>query len=530
MAKKNATRGTPPSTAAAGAPRSDGEIAANLIGHFAAGLAGGDMTVGEVDEIAVALEGVADEAVAQLTAMLKSNDATVRQMATLLSVELCDDRMLKPLRSALLSRQIPDEERASFARAMAELGAPVDDETYRSALSDPAALLRRSEGRLMEDAAVPELAHMLVIAMQEMPPEAVASYIRDGIVPQVDRRVLPLLTALVYFEDDEVVLAAIEALERVKEPGLVPLLQERARFDPSQAVQQAADKAALRLEARTANQQPQPWLEPSPLPLVSCELSTIDGDGTQVLFVARRTREGRLATAGWFFSDLEGLTGCFQSTMDEATLRRMKAEFQPSELAVVPLEMARQEIERAFQCAVGAGRRPPPSHMLWYTWLEGEEPAQPEFFAVPRLNPSRQARLLRQSPELLELGEFASWYFAEDDLALFRPRYERLRRRGQAHSGHRLYEALLDLVVDTLMSEGFRYRQLLPDRLRRQAWLLTQLYEEDDLPLQALAAAAAFECDDLHSHPLLRGMVHLSFLSLEGVDQPDDDDGDDERD
>ncbi len=59
-----------------------------------------------------------------------------------------------------------------------------------------------------------------------------------------------------------------------------------------------------------------------------------------------------------------------------------------------------------------------------------------------------------------------------------------------------------------------RYRHLLRQRLERQAWLLTQLYGEEDIPKLALAAAAGL-ADGANlppeDHPLLREMMLVTF-------------------
>ncbi len=51
-------------------------------------------------------------------------------------------------------------------------------------------------------------------------------------------------------------------------------------------------------------------------------------------------------------------------------------------------------------------------------------------------------------------------------------------------------------------------------RLERQAWLLAQLYEEEDTPKMALAASAALQANSgvaLTEHPFLREMMRKTL-------------------
>jgi len=99
-------------------------------------------------------------------------------------------------------------------------------------------------------------------------------------------------------------------------------------------------------------------------------------------------------------------------------------------------------------------------------------------------------------------------------VASFVPRYRKLLRQGRVGRGEAPFEALLDQAIEAVLNT--KYRPLLSDRLRRQAWLLAQLYEEEEMSLQALAAAAAIEEGVIVEHPLLRGMMDRSLLNAIG--------------
>ena len=76
--------------------------------------------------------------------------------------------------------------------------------------------------------------------------------------------------------------------------------------------------------------------------------------------------------------------------------------------------------------------------------------------------------------------------------------------------------AVVDRVAVMLNENGAGLGRDLPDRLRRQAWLLAQLYEDKEESLWALAAAVALEEGVIIEHPLLREMMDVSFLNAVG--------------
>jgi hypothetical protein len=349
-------------------------------------------------------------------------------------------------------------------------------------------------------------------------PEMQEHYVLEFLAPRADRRLLLLLAALLHSDRDDVVVAAVDAIERVKEPATIPLLEERAQCDPSRRVRRAAENAALRLRTRVgAPQGKRPselWLIPSPLPVAYCLLSTIDGSGGQVLFVARERPEGNLQVVDLMFNDHQGIKDCFSGIVDEEELGEMMAAFENTEFADISLERVRAEVARAYQITLDARRRLPPAFIAWQGWIEGGDPRSLEEFPLPSIEPSRQAKLLSECAELLTLEEFTFWFFNPDEVQSFIPRYRRLFRRGQIGQGEAPFEALLDQAIETVIDD--QYRRILPDRLRRQAWLLAQVYEDDEVPLWALAAAAAFEEGVIVEHPLMRDMMARSFLNAVG--------------
>ena len=500
---------------AVGGQRDQERIAANLIRRLAEVFERQQVDMEDIDRIAVRLEPLADEAVALLERMLASDDVHQQWQAVRVAAELCDDRLVEPLRRTLHDRHFPAWLRVLAVRALAQLAVLVDEATFFESVLGPIAVLSSGDAALHagSDYFMLTLETLTWATLYE--PGPLASYLRQQLVPRAERAMLPLLTALIYHPDDDVVMAAMEGLERIKEPALLPLLEERARYDPSAEVRQAAEKAALRLGARTAGQPPQPWLAPPVLPLLACYLRAMDGDGGQVLMVARGTPSTALTTVNYIYNDHDGLIHCVELTLAERDLIGFFEGAGDMGYVQVPLATARSEVERVLKCTLEAGQRPPPAFNLVRTWLDGDDPQQVEVLPLPALAPQDQPRLLGQSDRLLLLDEFDRWLFPQDMMEPHLPRYGRLERRGQLRPGHRLREMLIDRVVTDLVAEGSLYRRLLPERLRRQAWLLMQIYGENgaQMALSALAAAAGLEQGIVREHPLLRAMA------VESLDQ-----------
>ncbi|HET90235.1 MAG TPA: hypothetical protein ENN99_05785 [Chloroflexi bacterium] len=493
---------------------------ADLIAQFRDGYVSGDMTIEQAEEIVDQLYDFPDEALSQSLALLDASDEEMHLVGLQLLHELDDERAVKPLRRMLRRSQYSDEEKMAIIHVLDELGSPIDDQTFQRVISDPDALMQRSLERLLTTIEDPAQVDGFLHAMEEGPAELQEQYVSEVLAPLGDARLLLLLVALLHADQDSVVLTAIEGLERLKEPMLVPLLEERAEYDPSRTVRHAAGNAALRLRTRFGvsdqdrGEQPPPWIVPMSLPLVYCALSLIDGSGGQVLFLARELPQGNLRVVDWMFNDHEGIKDCFSVIVDEDELQEMEDSFTSLEFVDVELEHARAAVAAAYQTTLDAHRRLPPSSMVWQGWLEGTDPQPPEVFPLPVLEPARQEALLSECGQLLDLDSFEYWFFNPDEVAPFLSEYRRLLRRNQVEPGSKPFEALITRVVEAALSEKYPYRRTMPDRLRRQAWLLRQLYDEQDgteLALWALAAAEAMEAGVIVEHPLLRDMAVYSL-------------------
>jgi hypothetical protein len=489
---------------------------ANLIDRFIEGLLSGKMNIDEGEWIIEQLQSRADDAIPRAAEILASPSQENRFAALVLLRELGDLRAVGPLRRMLRQANYSDEEKMQVIQTLEALGSSIDEATFRSVISDPEALMQNSMEQMLATIGEPDQVEALLEVMDEYPPEMLEFYIRDALAPLADRRLLLMLTALLHIEHDDAIAATIDAIERMKEPATIPFLEERAQYDPSRQVRHAAENAALRLRTRIGDpgDEPPPWITPPSLPLIHCLLCTIDGSGGQVLIVAHEQPDGDLQALDMMFNDHEGIKDCFSAVVDEEELDEMTDSFGDNEFVDVSLERARAEVARAYQVTLEAGRRLPPTFVAWQGWLEGEDSRQVEEFPLPSLQPSQQAELLEECAELLDLEEFDFWFFNPDEVEPFVPRYRELHQERQTGREEAHFEALLDEAIKSLIDDEYRY--LLAGRLRRQAWLLAQLYEDEGVPLWTLAAAAALEEGVTAEHPLLRGMMARSLLNAIG--------------
>jgi hypothetical protein len=491
------------------------EKAAKLVARFFDGYASGELTVGEAEDIFDQLFAFADEALPIITKRLESTDEDERKAAITLLRELDDPRAIPALRRMLSNLDRGDDEKIAIIAALGDLGETLDEATLSRVVPDPEKLVKDAMMGVLEMIEDPQQVEEFLGVIGQGPPEMQAAYVQDFLGPLADRRLLLLLIALLHSEHDEVILAAIDAIERLKEPATVPVLQERGQYDPSPQVRHAAENAALRLQARVGDRPPQPPVIPPPPPVVYCLLSTVDGDGGQVLFVAREQPEGDLWLLDVMFNDHQGVKDCFSAAAEEDELFEMMEAFESIDFVDVSLERARAEVARAQQVTFEAGRRLPPPLVIWQDWLKEEDNREVEEAPLPALDPSRQAELLGACVELMTLDEFEYWFFNPEEVVDFVSRYRKLDRKNRAEFGELAYETLLDEAIEAIVGE--EWQRLLPGRLRRQAWLLAQLYEEEDIPLWALAAADALEDGVVVEHPLLRWMMDESLFNAAEV-------------
>jgi hypothetical protein len=451
-----------------------------------------------------------------LLEMMASPDPNVHMMASALLRELHLTQAIDPLRVLLRSPEIEDDHKLSILQALHTLGGVVPGEDPFVYLQDPDMVLRRTQEDLLDMMQSPfELEMVLRSVLEEDLPLLGSDQAVEILASSMDRRLTPFFSCLLYAPEDEYVLRAIEGLRLLLDVNAVPLLEERAKYDGVAAVRRAARRVAKDL----ANQAESTGLSVldlpvAPPPLRRCMLSTIDGNGSQVALVVWQEADGSLVFWNVVFDDHKGIKVSLGTAADPFSGAVQSVSEGMLELGIdmieVSVERVRAELARAYRTTLEARRRLPLSFLAWRDWLTGEPDSTPPVFPLPTLRPGEQAELLKRSGELFDLDEFATWVLDWDKVRGMARRFLRLVQRRSAPEA---IESLVSEAVDKLIDPP--YRGLLKERLERQAWLLAQLYEDQDIPKLALAAASAIGEDaeqPLTGHPFVRELV-LNSLS-----------------
>jgi len=429
---------------------------------------------------------------------------------------------IKPLRLLLEDPNLDDDHKMSLLHTLQSLGGLSQEEDPFVYLRDPEAMFRKTQDailNLLQDPLQLEMVLQMVLE-GDLPiqrnPEALSAMANGQ-----DVRVLPLLLCLLPAIEDDVVVGAIEALKVLQEPASIQILEERARYDPSPKVRQAAQEAVAYLTAEAPSRPPSILELPiAPLPLVRCLISTVDGSGGQIMLIIREGPDGQDTYLFWdlMFNDREGIKDCFGGQSDdadeiEATITEELAEMG-MQMVEISLGRARAEIEQAYQTTLQAGRRLPLSYMAWGSWVQGEDTERVEVFPLPELRAHEQDELLASCGELADLEEFGSWFFNPEELLGLESEFQQLMTGVETDDE---IESLISQAVSSIVDAPYRRR--LRERLHRQAWLLAQIYDEDEIPKLALAAAAGLSDDaglPPEDHPLLREMMLDSFFNAIG--------------
>jgi hypothetical protein len=474
-----------------------------------------ELRMDEAEREIARLRKVKDRVTPRLLEMITAPDRGIYTAAAMLLRHLGDRQAVQPLRDLLGDPRLTDDNKLLIITTLQELGVTIDEQTYSSSLRDPGAAMRSSLLGLLEHLEdESNLAVFVEMIAERMAAETQVAFIRD-LAELGDQRVRLLLQALLQTDDEAVILAAIEGLDRLQDTTAMPLLEELADYGPGKKVQREARRVAGRLTMRASvRKESVKKAKPSELPVHRCLLSTIDGNGTQVVIVTRQRPDGSLKLMNTMFNDHEGIKDCVGADMvDEDSLEEMLEMMELSGISAVDVKLDRcsQVLEKARQVTLEAGRRPPPQYVAWAGFLEGEDRRDVEEAELQEVDLAVQPELLEYCDELLELDEFESWFFNPEEWKGHGKAYGSLEQARGKDSDQKWDEAIqqgLEAVMDD------DHRRLLRERLRRQAWVLAQLYEDEEVWQWAVAAAAALEDDagvPLHEHPLLYAMMERTL-------------------
>jgi len=492
------------------APLSDKQIQA-IIDRFVQE----ELRMDEAEREIARLRKVKDRVTPRLLEMITAADRETYTAAAMLLRHLKDRQAVQPLKDLLRDPRLADDNKLIIITTLQELGVTIDEQTYFSSLRDPEAAMGRSLLGLLEHLEdESNLAMFVEMVVERMPLEMQVAFIED-LKALGDQRARLLLQALLQADDEEVILAAIGGLDRLQDTTAIPLLEELADYGPGEKVRREARRVAGRLTMRASvKKEPVEKAKPPELPVHRCLLSTIDGNGTQMVIVTRQRSDGYLKMMNTMFNDHEGIKDCMGADMmDEDSLEEMLDAMELSGISTVDvkLERCRQVLEEAHQVTRKAGRRLPPQYVAWAGFLQGEDRRDVEEIEPQEVDLAARPQLLEYCDELLELDEFESWFFNPEEWKGHRKAYRSLEQARGKDSDQKWDEAIqqgLEAIMDDV------HRRLWRERLRRQAWVLAQLYENEEVWQWAMAAAAALGDDagvPLHEHPLLYAMMERTL-------------------
>jgi HEAT repeat protein len=477
----------------------------------------GELSSLEADAAFERLARAQGPTLARLLEMAASPDPDLYQVAAALLPEMDLSPAIGPLRRLLEDQSIDDDHKMSILHALWLLGGIGPGADPFVHLSDPEAMIRDSQQAFLDLLQDPsQLEIVLRAELEGGLPTLVRAEALAAVASTGDRRMRPLFLCLLHADDSDVVTGAIEALEVFQDPATVPILEERARHDPVPSVRRAARQAADALSSEMVLRPPSILELPvAPPPLARCLISTIDGNGGQILLVIRQAPDHPPVFCDVMFNDHEGIKDCYggqADSVDEIGLAIVDGMAEIGiEMVDIGVDRALTELQRAYHTTLEAKRRLPFTFMAWQAWLEGEDPYVVTSFTLPGISAQERTDLLAKCDDLLDLEEFTSWVFDPEELKGLERRFRKL-----------LHGEGTDDAVEALVTQGIRRivdgprRQMLKDRLLRQSWLLAQVYEDREVPKLALAAATGLgdDCDaPLVDHPLLRGMILRSFAN-----------------
>jgi len=438
---------------------------------------------------------------------------------------LGDEAITAPLRSLVQDSSVVDALKLKVVSLLYQLDPDGDVEELLAHIHDAQAVVRASLHEHLAHLTSPQdLALWLEMTEMRLPPD-LRTLLVESITELDDASAVPLLICMCYDPDDDVALLAMDAVERFKDARALPGLEELAQFHPRPRVRSAARKTADRLGIRASLV---PQAQPSsPAPVYACYLTTMNGWGAQMAFVARTMGDEALMLVAVVFNDLDGIGECFGAPIHMDQVDELLQEWNEPGVSVVQVSHGQclATLDVARQATWSSGRPLPMPYVAWRELIEGSVAGEGVDigFSALVVPEERQAQLLGQCHELLFQDEFEYWFLDVDELGDLDEQYlNMVESKGPAIDAPTLRRFLRQGVGQLITAE---YRGLVRSRLQRMAPLLREIYEEDDVWQWAVVAATALADGaplPFEDHPLLLGMVGYSLENVLGepIDWP----------
>lgn len=482
-----------------------------------------ELTPAEEQRLLDRLEQAEDDVIPVLRTMLRARDPqTVDTAASVLAAWSADERIIErqivePLHQMIEDPDLSDRTKVAVASVLAEQGTPLEPDYFVSQLADPHEMTRATLRSALNQA---DSDMARAAFLESLETESVRT--RVGLIedlaalehPAVPRLLAPLL----YTSDVAAVEAALDAtagmLEAPRE--LHRALQHVADAYPDPSIRERAAKLMRRLAPSEALSVPRP--------LRGLWITSVDGDGGQMIVAAREHGASGQAQAGpaestepapdyvtmlnVYFNDVDGIQDyTVLEGVTTAELHDFLGDLDAEGILVVEaeLETGRELLEQARAATLVAGQKLPLGFGVWCEFLAGDDPRELE---RPRLEPV-DLRLhpdwLQESGQLLDHPAYEYWFFDPDDLPTGSVRaYEAAETDSEQTVAVR---QALDAHVDLTL------RPVLRQRLWRQAGVLARRDEHEAVRLTlAGAAGLAPEADVAPAdHPLLQRMMHRTL-------------------
>ncbi len=345
-----------------------------------------------------------------------------------------------------------------------------------------------------------------------LPPERARAIVLDAL-EGTEGKCVWLAHALLHSPDPETQKAVLASLARRRDPGSVGPIRRMAELTRREDVRQEARAALRRLNLQVIGGNNHSERRALP-PVGRVVMTALDGAGGQAILVSRDLGNGLFIAADFFHNETWGVKDAFGASWVQGDRVGMMIEdFEDDRIPVVEVDLpaARGALADALRTNAETGHAIPPAFEIWEPMVhESYPPPDQEPFVTPELDDSpfeRREDLLDQSPSLLSHRFFTSWFFSPELTAVAVLQAPPPGRKG-------ITDAQLKPMVRSIVNP--KVRQVLRQRLCKQAWLLDRQGDERERDL-SLAAAASLRVEDPNRqarNPFLQAMVGLSLANL----------------
>ena len=473
--------------------------------------------------------------------LLRTNDAAAHAAAIMILSELATEFDLEELEDLVADPTVSDVAKLTLAPILKEMDSEMADEGLIEYLNDPEAAMQQMQMRLLELVGQSEMGVESVLEdILSMPLERRLGFV-NWLGNSHDPRAANLLIPLLENQTSKIVVAAIDALERLGESAAhqtIPALNYLIAHTSNRQIKQYARTALGRLTMHSA-----PGIEDSAgagarqqqLQFNEARVSHLDGVGSQMIMLSWRRPDGLLKGVNVLYQDQWGIKDCYGTDeMEPDRWTELVAEMNGQGFGSyrVPLEFGRALIAEARAVNKRTRRKIPIAYAIWRPFIEGEEPPTKNAPSVlTRLEPwelsPEVVQIAQRGDTLYQIPEFVSWMY--DPLERIQPYIDRYwsnrdlfdmsnfgsRSRGRKSAQKK--KSAMDL--ETLISEAInelvdnQWRALYEVRLLRQGALFQLANRSEDAKLVRAVAAVLHPDSGIpaQEQPFVRAMIRVSI-------------------